>query len=529
MKNKWYLDSGCSRHMTGDPSQFLSLMPLDGGTVTFGDNGKGIGEIGNKSISFDDVWYVDGLKHNLLSISQLCDRMLNVVFFKSHCKIIDSRNDQVLFVGKRLKNVYVIDLHDIDANICLTSISHDDTWLWHRRLGHASMSVISKLLKHDLVDGLPKVNVNIDSVCDACMKGKQTRVSFKTKKCISTNRPLELLHMDLFGPMCTLSIGGKSYVLVVVDDYSRFTWVAFLAHKNDALHAFKCLYKKLQNEKSLTIVSIRSDHGGEFENNDFEDFCIEHGIDHNFSAPRTPQQNGVVERKNCTIEDMARTMICENDLPKSFWAEAVATSCYLLNRVMVRPILNKTPYEIYKGRKPKISYFRAFGCKCFVLNNGKDSLGKFDSKSDEGIFVGYSTSSKAYHMYNKHTKVVEESIHVVFDVTNPICFRKSCNDDDVDAIGKQIKDINLKEDNTKEAQDEKNEEGKHEEVQQKHELREPTFPRERSYVKGNEILGDPSKGPAMEENRMCRKPVEPAAEMVNRLYRVGSRKLSQLS
>ncbi|GKV22189.1 hypothetical protein SLEP1_g32074 [Rubroshorea leprosula] len=130
--------------------------------------------------------------------------------------------------------------------------------------------------------------------------------------------------------------------------------------------------------------------------------------------------------------------------------------------------------------------------KIFALN--MDSLGKFDSKSDEGIFVGYPTSSKAYCVYNKRTKVVEESIHVVFDETNPICSRKSCNDDDVDAIGKQIKDINLKEDNTKEAQDEKNEEDKHEEVQQTHELREPTFPRERSYVRGNEILGDPSKG-----------------------------------
>ncbi|GKV48955.1 hypothetical protein SLEP1_g55729 [Rubroshorea leprosula] len=299
MKNKWYLDSGCSRDMMGDPSQFSSLMPLDGGTVTFGDNGKGIvkgiGEIDNKSISFDDVWYMDGLKHNLLSISQLCGHMLSVVFFKSHCKIIDSRNDKVLFVGKRLKNVYVIDLHDIDANICLASITHDDTWLWHERLGNASMSVISKLLKHNLVDGLPKVNVNIDGVCDACMKGKQTRVSFKTKNCISTNRPLELLHMDLFGPMRILSNGGKSYVLVVVDDYSRFTWVAFLAHRKDALDAFKSLCKKLQNEKGFPIVSIRSDHEGEFENNDFENFCIEHGIDHNFLAPRTSQQNGVVE------------------------------------------------------------------------------------------------------------------------------------------------------------------------------------------------------------------------------------------
>ncbi|GLT86665.1 hypothetical protein SLE2022_047880 [Rubroshorea leprosula] len=153
---------------------------------------------------------------------------------------------------------------------------------------------------------------------DACMKGKQTRVSFKAKKCISANRPLELLHMDLFGPMRILSIGGKSCVLVVVADYSRFTWVAFPAHKKDAFDAFKSLYKKLQNEKGLLIVSIRIDHGGEFENNDFKDFCIEHGIDHNFSTPRTPQQNGVVERKNHTIEEMARTMLCKNDLPKSF-------------------------------------------------------------------------------------------------------------------------------------------------------------------------------------------------------------------
>ncbi|GKV46075.1 hypothetical protein SLEP1_g53087 [Rubroshorea leprosula] len=352
MKNKWYLDNGCSKHMTSDPSQFSSLMPLDGGIVTFGGNGKGI---------------VKGI---------------------------------VLFVGKRLKNVYVIDLHDIDADICLASIFHDDIGLWHRRLGNASMSVISKLLKHDLVDGLPKVNVDIDNVCDACMKGKQTRVSFKAKKHISTSRPLELLHMDLFGPMCILSIGGKSYVLVVVDDYSRFTWVAFLAHKKYAVDAFKCFYKKLQNEKGLAIFSIRSDHGGEF-------------------AKMT--------------------------------------------------------------------------LKIFALN--MDSLEKFDSKSDEGIFVGYSTSSKTYRVYNKRTKVAEESIHVVFDETNPICFRKSCDDDDddADAIGEKIKDINLKDDNTKEAQDEKNEGDKHEEVQQTHELKEPTFARERSYVKGNEIIGDPSK------------------------------------
>lgn len=207
--------------------------------------------------------------------------------------------------------------------------------------------------------------------------------------------------MDLFGPTRTISLGGKHYALVIVDDYSRYSWVMFLAHKNDAFPAFTKLCRKVQNEKGFLISSIRSDHGREIDNSEFELFCDEHGIDHNFSAPRTPQQNGVVERKNRTLEDMARTMLCDKNLPRYFWAEAVNTACYVMNRVMIRPILKITPYELWKGRKPNISHFRTFGCKCFVHNNDKDDLGKFDAKSDEGIFHGYSTSSKAYKIFHK--------------------------------------------------------------------------------------------------------------------------------
>jgi len=146
----------------------------------------------------------------------------------------------------------------------------------------------------------------------------------------------------------------------------------------------------------LKIKSIRSDHGGEFQNESFEKFCEHHGISHNFSAPRTPQQNGVVERKNRSLEELARTMLNDNSLPKYFWTDAVSTTCHVLNRVLIRPVLKLTPYEIFKGRKPNISYFKAFGCKCFILNNGKSNLGKFDPKADEGIFLGYSSTSKAY-------------------------------------------------------------------------------------------------------------------------------------
>ena len=175
----------------------------------------------------------------------------------------------------------------------------------------------------------------------------------------------------------------------------------------------------LENEKSSKIVSIRRDHSGEFQNEKFEHFCEKHGINHNFSAPRTPQRNDVVERKNRSLEELARTMLNENSLPKYFWADAVNTTCYVLNRVLIRPILKKTPYELFKGRRPALSHLKVFGCKCFILNNGKESLGKFDAKVDEGVFLGYATQSHAYRVYNKRLMTVEESMHVVFDETNP--------------------------------------------------------------------------------------------------------------
>jgi len=333
---------------------------------------------------------VDGLMHNLLSISQLCDKGFQIVFEANACKVVDIKNNQVKFIARRHRNVYVIDFDELSSfNVkCLIAQNKNvDSWLWHRRLGHISMSGISKLCKKDLVVGLPKLTFEKDKICDACQQGKQTKESFKAKNVVSTSRPLQLLHMDLFGPIKTSSLSGKKYALVIVDDYSRFTWTFFLAQKDDTFHEFSKFCKKVQNEKEVLISTIRSDHGGEFENHVLKEFCDQNGIVHNFSSPRTPQQNGVVERKNRTLEEMARTMLNEAKLPKYFWAEAVNTSCYILNRVLIRPLLKKTPYELWKGKKPNISYFHAFGCKCFILNNGKEQLGKFDAKSDEGFFL----------------------------------------------------------------------------------------------------------------------------------------------
>jgi len=168
----------------------------------------------------------------------------------------------------------------------------------------------------------------------------------------------------------------------------------------------------------LKILKVRSDHGGEFENEPFESFCEKHGIIHKFSSPRTPQQNGVVERKNRTLQEMARTMIHENNFAKHFWAEAVNTTCYIQNKIYIRPILVKTAYELFKGRRPNISYFHQFGCTCYILNT-KLYLKKFDTKAQRGIFLGYSERSKAYRVYNSETLHVEESMHVKFDNKEP--------------------------------------------------------------------------------------------------------------
>ncbi|GJV21653.1 retrovirus-related pol polyprotein from transposon TNT 1-94 [Tanacetum coccineum] len=208
---------------------------------------------------------------------------------------------------------------------------------------------------------------------------------------VSTTRCLELLHMDLFGPSTIRSYGGNHYTLVIVDDYSR-----------------------------------------EFDNEvQFGEFCNANGITHNFLAPRTPQSNGVVERKNRTLQEMSRTMLNEQSLPQKFWCNAVDTSTYILNRILIRAILGKTPYELLRGRKPTLDYFRVFGSKCFILNT-KDYLTKFDPKSYEGIFLGYSQNSKAYIILNKHTRKVKESLNVTFDETPPPSKTSPLVDDDLD-------------------------------------------------------------------------------------------------
>ncbi|GJR69548.1 putative ribonuclease H-like domain-containing protein [Tanacetum coccineum] len=211
----------------------------------------------------------------------------------------------------------------------------------------------------------------------------------------------------------------KKYCLVVTDDYSRFTWVFFLTTKDETSEILKNFIKEIENLVDKKVKIIRSDNGTEFKNKVMDDFCREKGIKREYSVARTPQQNGVAERRNRTLIEAARTMLADSKLPTTFWAEAVSTACYVQNRVLVVKPHNKTPYELFRGFKPALSFMRPFGCHVTILNT-LDNLGKFDGKSDEGFFVGYSLSSKAFRVYNTRTRRVEENLHIGFLENKPM-------------------------------------------------------------------------------------------------------------
>ncbi|GJZ93240.1 putative ribonuclease H-like domain-containing protein [Tanacetum coccineum] len=429
-KEKAVIDSGCSRHMIGNKCYLDEYEDYDGGFVSFGD-GKGRisgkGKIKTGSLDFDDVYFCKELKYNLFSVSQICDKKNNVLFTDTECLVLSSDfklldESQVLLRVPRKDNIYSVDLKSVVPTGGLTCLiakaTIDESNTWHRRLGHINFKTMNKLVKGNLVKGLPSKIFENDHSCVACQKGKQHKASYKTKLVNSISKPLHMLHMDLFGPTNVKSLMKKSYCLVVTDDFSRFSWVFFLATKDETSGILKTFITEIENQLDHKVKVIRCDNGTEFKNSIMNQFCEMKGIKREFSVARTPQQNGVAERKNRTLIEAARTMLVDSKLPTTFWAEAVNTACYVLNRVLVIKPHNKTPYELIRGRPPLIDFMKPFGCPVTILNT-RDHLGKFDRKADEGYFVRYYVVSKAMRVFNKRTRIVEETLNIRFLENTP--------------------------------------------------------------------------------------------------------------
>ncbi|KAI3736237.1 hypothetical protein L6452_15775 [Arctium lappa] len=413
-------DCGCSKHMTGQKALLSNYTEKFSGNVRFGNDQLspilGYGDIIQDKITISKVSYVEGLGHNLFSIGQFCDKGLEVNF-KSKSYSVCTEDGTELLGGHRKTNLYTINLSKvkIDNQVCLlTKATQQQRWLWHRRLSHLNFRYINKLVHGKLVKGLPELKYDKEHLCAACEKGKMKRAAHKPKPELSTSSPLELIHMDLCGPMRTQSLGGKKYVLVIVDDYSRYTWVKFLRSKDETPEVLISFLKTTQVKLQRQVKFLRTDNGTEFKNKIVDEYLDSVGISHQYSAARTPQQNGVVERRNRTLVEAAWTMLSQSDLPLFLWAEAVSTACHTQNRSMIHRRFQKTPYQLINNRAPTIKYFHIFGCKYFVLND-RESLNKFSAKADEGIFIGYSSTSAAYRVYIKKSKTVVDSVNVTFD------------------------------------------------------------------------------------------------------------------
>nr|GEY64171.1 hypothetical protein [Tanacetum cinerariifolium] len=345
------VDSGCSKHMTGNLKLLINFVEM--GTVKFRNDQiapiLGYGDLVQGAVTIKRVYYVEGLNHNLFFVGQFCNADLEVAFRKSTCYIRDLKGNDLL-TGSRGTDLYSITLQDINSPnpICLMAkATSSQAWLWHRRLSYLNFNTINLLSKNDIVVSLPNLKFIKDHLCSSCELRKAKRKSFHNKITPSLKRRLQLLHIDLCGPMRVASINGKRYVLVIVDYYSRYTWTHFLRSKDET--------------PEVLIDFLR---------------LVQRGL--------------------------------------QAQAEAIATTCFTQNRSLVIPRHEKTPYHIINDQKPSVKFFHIFGSLCYIVRDGKN-LDKMKEKGDACIFVGYSTQSRAYRVFNKRTRVIMESIHVNID------------------------------------------------------------------------------------------------------------------
>nr|GEZ44193.1 hypothetical protein [Tanacetum cinerariifolium] len=315
-----------------------------------------------------------------------------VAFRKSTCFVRDLQGNDLL-IDNCGSDLYTISLQELTSSTPLylmAKASPTQAWLWHRRLSHLNFDYINLLSKKDVVIGLPKLKYVKDQLCSSCELSKAKRSAFKSKVVPSSKGRLNLLYMDLCGPMRVASINRTKYILVIVDDYSRYTWTLFLSSKDETLEVLKEFLTMIQRNLQALVITIRTDRGTKFLNKKLNTFFKEEGIEHQTSTARSPEQNGIVERRNRTLVEAA-------------------------------------PYHIINDRKPSIKHLHIFGCISYITRDGK-KLDKMTEKGDLCILVGYSTQSKGYRIYNKRTRMIVESIHIRFDEIKEVSETSVAND-----------------------------------------------------------------------------------------------------
>lgn len=424
---EWHLDSACTSHMTNNIQMIVNKEECQKEIVT-AEKERSIhavceGDIlvspeNNKrmKLKLENVLYVPDLNGNLLSVSSIVEKGNKVNFDKNGVKIY-SNDGTLLCKGKIQDGLFTINLKpreiiSLNDTYCFkTSVNSVD--LWHKRLGHINISYLKLLEQKNMVYGIDKLNDTLN-FCESCYKGKMPRNEGSNTYSETTTKPLERLFVDLCGPTKIETLGGRKYMMIIVDQYTRRYFVELLFSKDEAIKKLKEIIERRENELNLKVKRIRSDNGKEFVNEELENYFINKGIKHEKTIPYSPRSNGIAERGNRTLLDMARTMLIEANLPLTFWGEAVNTAAYIYNVTPTKAKSEKTPLELWTGRKPSIKHLRTFGCSVIYKVNDRYRH-KLEPKGKQGILVGYSRERKAYRIYSFEEDRIYETSDVTFN------------------------------------------------------------------------------------------------------------------
>lgn len=408
----WTIDSGCTCHMTNDHKFFAEYKSGVVVDVTLADGTKtkscGIGSgnvIGVNAngqrivITLERVLYVPSLEGGLISVRKMAEKGFKVVFNGSGCEIQDSRNT-VVAVGELVGCQYKLKT----SEKCMTVKGcHTDRCqhTWHRRFGHRDMNMLNVIASKGLATGFEIKDCEERIVCECCIKGKLVRKPFPSLVERRSAQPLDLVHTDLCGPMENATPSGNKYFITFIDDYSRFCAVYLLTSKGEAELKIREYVRWTENLFGRKPKVIRSDGGGEYIGESLKQFYKTEGIVAQYTTPYTPQQNGVAERKNRAIQEMANCMLLDAGLPKCYWGEAVLTANFVQNRLPSRAV-DKMPFELWTGRVPNLAELRVFGCEAYV-HIPDQKRKKFDPRARKLIFVGYSSQHKGYRFLDRET------------------------------------------------------------------------------------------------------------------------------
>ena len=402
-KAAWIIDSGATCHMCNDQSLFVEYESLKTPLkVTLGDGYK-VDAIGRGAVMLNsvlpsgvckrcklhNVLYVPRLSYNLFSVSVVTEHGKTVSFGNASCQILDEGN--LVAVATKIGELYYLNCRasGVNSNTAKTQgdrESKEDKW--HRRFGHLGVRSLQKLANEQLVNGFDYDSSREISFCQACVEGKLHKNQLPVTGGKRAKEPLELVHSDVCGKIQTPSLGGGHYFLTFIDDNTRYVWIYILKNKDQVVEKFVEWKALVENSSGQKLKMLHTDNGGEYTSTEFIKYLKKEGVRHEFTVPKTPQQNGVAERMNRTLVEAVRSMLSDAKLPKRFWAEALSTAVFLRNRSPTTVVQGRTPFEAWTQEKPDVGHLKAFGCLCYA-HVAKDERQKFDTKARMCIMLWY--------------------------------------------------------------------------------------------------------------------------------------------